>query len=276
MLDMDDTLTTSNLHQDYACQQQPQPHQRIPISDENPSPQAPTNEVPESSLSTSPYALFRPQTPTQTETSYAQDVTNQNSTAQVYVDQIPMQHSEAHISGKVAQQYTENHVTRNESLASSGHVHTKVASAPIAGAPTYDNTAASGPTLKDRIDVIVASATETATVIASDAAAQAQFVAVKAAVNTKLRAMTNLTVQDITEQVRVNFSAGSHEIARKDYSVRGAVQQNQGVPVNGVRDIGWHRPPTEIPDPLIGGLPNGRLFSMIRRFNKVRRTLAYG
>jgi hypothetical protein len=275
MLDMDDTLATSNSHQDYAYQQQPPPHQRIPISDENPSSQPPTNEAPESGLSASTYALFRPQTPAQTETSYAQDVTNQNSIAQVYVDQIPMQHPETHISEKVAQQYSENHVTRNESLASSGHIHTKVALAPIVGAPTYDNMAAS-PTLKDRIDIIVASTTETANMVASDAASQAQFVAVKAAVNTKLKAMTNLTVQDITEQVRENFSADSHEIARKDYGVRGAVQQNQGVPVNSVRDIGWHRPPTEIPDPLIGGLPNGRLFSMIRRFNKVRKTLAYG
>ncbi|PQE09163.1 Proteasome subunit beta type protein [Rutstroemia sp. NJR-2017a WRK4] len=266
MLDVNDTPTTPNRHQDYAYQQQPQLHQRIPISDENPSPRPPINDVPDSGLSANTYALFRPQTPVQTETSYTQDMTNQQSTAQVNVDQIPVQQSENHVSGKVAQQYPKNHVTRKESLASSGHVHTKVALVPTAGAPTYDNTAASDPTLKDRTDVIVTSATETAKVIVSDTAAQAQ--SVKAAVDTKLKAMTNLTVQYITEQVRENFSTDSHKIARKNYGVRGAVQQNQGILVNGVRDIGWHRPPTEIPDPLIGGLPNGRLFSMIRRFNK--------
>ncbi|PQE27948.1 Proteasome subunit beta type protein [Rutstroemia sp. NJR-2017a BBW] len=259
MLDVNDTPTTPNRHQDYAYQQQPQLHQRIPISDENPSPRPPNNDVPDSGLSANTYALFRPQTPVQTETNYTQDMTNQKSTAQVNVDQIPAQQSETHVSGKVAQQYPKNHVTRKESLASSGHVHTKVALVPTAGAPTYDNTAASDPTLKDRTDVIVTSATETAKVIVSDTAAQ---------VDTKLKAMANLTVQDITEQVRENFSTDSHKIARKNYSVQGAVQQNQGIPVNGVRDIGWHRPPTEIPDPLIGGLPNGRLFSMIRRFNK--------
>ncbi|TGO21385.1 hypothetical protein BPAE_0223g00140 [Botrytis paeoniae] len=267
MLDMDDIPTTSSSNQGYVFQEQPQPDQRIPISDENPPSHPPTNEVPESGLSAGTYTMFRPQTPVQIETSYAQDVMNQNSKVQVDVNQIPMQHPETHVNRTLAQQYSKNHVMRNEDLGSSGHVHTKATPAPIAGAPTHDNTNASGQTLKNKIDVILASAKETATVIDPDAA-QAQFVSAKAAVNTKLKAMTNLTVQDITEQVWENFSADSHEIARKDYGIRGAVQQHDGSPVNNIRDIGWHRPPTEIPDPLLGGLPNGRLFSLIRRFNK--------
>ncbi|TGO15620.1 hypothetical protein BTUL_0038g00510 [Botrytis tulipae] len=260
--DMDDILTTSSSNQDYVFQEQPQPNHRIPISDENPPYHSPTKDLPESGLSTDSYTLFRPETPVQNETGYAQDGINQNSKVQVDVDQIPMQHSETHDNRTLAQQYSKNHVMRNEDLASSGHVQNKATPA-----PTHDNTNASGHTLKNKIDVILASAKETATVIDPDAA-QAQFVSAKAAVYTKLNAMTNLTVRDITEQVWENFSADSHEIARKDYGIQGAVQQHDGSPVENIRDIGWHRPSTEIPDPLLGGLPNGRLFSLIRRFNK--------
>ncbi|KAF7959421.1 hypothetical protein EAE96_001040 [Botrytis aclada] len=243
---MDDNLTTSSSKRDHVYQEQPQPDQRIPISDENHPSHPPTNGVTESGLTAGTYNLFRPQTPVQIETSYAQDVTNRNSTVQVNADQ--MQHPKAHVNRTLAQEYSKNHVMRNEDLASSGHVHTEATPSPI-------------------LDVVLASAKEKATVIDLDAA-QAQFVSAKAAVNTKLEAMTNFAVQDITEQVRENFSADSHEMARKDYGIRGAVQQHHGSSVNGIRDIGWHRPPTEIPDPLLGGLSNGRLFSLIRRFNK--------
>lgn len=268
-LDMDGIMTTSSSNQDYIFQEQPQPDQRIPISDEKPPSHPPTNEVPESGLSTGTCTLFQPQTPVQIETSYAQDVMNLNSKVQVEVDQIPMQYPETHDYRTLAQQYSKNHVMRNKDLASSGHVHTKATPA-----PTHDNTNTSGHTLRNKIDVILASAKETATVIHPDAA-QAQFIFAKEAVNTNLKAMTNLTVQNITEQVWENFSADSHEMARKDYGIQGAVQQHDGSPIDNIRDIGWHRPPAEIPDPLLGGLPNGRLFSLIRRFNKVRRTLAY-
>ena len=129
----------------------------------------------------------------------------QNAIAQEYVDQIPSQHSETHVSDSVPQQYFENNATRPESPASSSHVdgvNAKGALAPIAGAPIYDNTAASGPTLKDRTGAIVSSATEKANVIASNAAAQAHVVALNATVNAKQRVMANPTVQDTTEQVR--------------------------------------------------------------------------
>ncbi|TGO53672.1 hypothetical protein BOTNAR_0289g00120 [Botryotinia narcissicola] len=254
--DMIDILTTSSSNKDYIFQEQPQTDQRIPISDET----SPSH--PDSGLSTGSYTLFRPETPVQNETSYAQDGMNQNSKEQVDVDQIPMQHPETHDNRTLAEQYSKNHVMRNEDLAASGHVHTKATPA-----STNDNTNASGHTLKNKIDVILASAKETAAVIDPDAA-QAQFVSAKAAVSTKLKAMTNLTVQDITKQVWENFSADRHEIARKNYGIRGAMQQHNGSPVDNIRDIGWHRPSTEIPDPLLGGLPNGRLFSLIRRFNK--------
>jgi hypothetical protein len=86
----------------------------------------------------------------------------------------------------------------------------------------------------------------------------------------KMKILSNPTVQDTTEELRQNFAADSHEMAHKDYGIQGAIQTSQEAPVSGVRDIGWHRPVIEIPDPFIGGLPNGRLFSLIRRFNKVR------
>jgi len=37
-----------------------------------------------------------------------------------------------------------------------------------------------------------------------------------------------------------------------------------------VRDLGWNDKPEDIASPLIGGLPNEELWTLIRRFNKVR------
>lgn len=68
-----------------------------------------------------------------------------------------------------------------------------------------------------------------------------------------------------------NFTADSQELASQDHEVRGAIQTPPKTDLDDkVRDIGWHKSPDEIPDPLLGGLPNGRLWAMIRRFNKVR------
>lgn len=36
-----------------------------------------------------------------------------------------------------------------------------------------------------------------------------------------------------------------------------------------VRDLGWNDPPDDVPSPLVGGLPNQELWTLIRRFNKV-------
>jgi len=61
-----------------------------------------------------------------------------------------------------------------------------------------------------------------------------------------------------------------HEIARKAPPVAGAVQDHQNRSnESDVRDLGWHLQSHELPDPLIGELSNGELFSRIRRFNKV-------
>lgn len=76
-------------------------------------------------------------------------------------------------------------------------------------------------------------------------------------------------IQEKTAALANDLSPDSHELAQKPADIKGAVQTDP--PNEFIRDIGWHKPTVEIPDPLIGGLPNGRLFSLIRRFNKVRR-----
>ena len=79
-------------------------------------------------------------------------------------------------------------------------------------------------------------------------------------------------VEQPTETLRKEFTADSHDLAHESPKVKGAIQKNQaGLPNEALLDIGWHKPNVDIPDPLIGGISNGRLFAMIRRFNKVRR-----
>lgn len=36
-----------------------------------------------------------------------------------------------------------------------------------------------------------------------------------------------------------------------------------------VRDLGWNEKPEDVTSPLVGGLPNEELWTLIRRFNKV-------
>lgn len=76
-------------------------------------------------------------------------------------------------------------------------------------------------------------------------------------------------IHDTIMEVKSNFSADSHAMAQTDYGAVGAVQTQPKTTHAGVRDIGWHRPASKIPDPLIGELPNEKLFAMMRRFNKV-------
>lgn len=75
-------------------------------------------------------------------------------------------------------------------------------------------------------------------------------------------------IQQQSTIITEHFTADSHDLARAS-EIEGALQA-QDAQINGsVRDIGWHKANDEIPDPLIGGLSNGQLFAMIRRFNKV-------
>jgi len=74
-------------------------------------------------------------------------------------------------------------------------------------------------------------------------------------------------IQQQSTIITEHSTAGSHDLARAP-EIEGALQAHDAQ-INGhVRDIGWHKANAEIPDPLIGGLSNGQLFAMIRRFNK--------
>ncbi|EKD19807.1 uncharacterized protein L3040_001848 [Drepanopeziza brunnea f. sp. 'multigermtubi'] len=58
----------------------------------------------------------------------------------------------------------------------------------------------------------------------------------------------------------------SHELANADHREKGAAQMEHGYAE--VKDLGWNDSPPDIPTPLVGGLPNEELWTLIRRFNK--------
>jgi hypothetical protein len=62
----------------------------------------------------------------------------------------------------------------------------------------------------------------------------------------------------------------SHALAVADHEEKGVAQDEHAEPE--VRNLGWNEPLTEIPAPLVGGLPNEELWTLVRRFNKVERT----
>jgi len=64
----------------------------------------------------------------------------------------------------------------------------------------------------------------------------------------------------------MDFKADSHELAHMEPDIKGIVDKNRNF---GAKDVGWHKPSADIPSPLINTVPNGRLWSMIRRFNEV-------
>lgn len=63
----------------------------------------------------------------------------------------------------------------------------------------------------------------------------------------------------------------SHALANADHEVRGASQQNysaaEAEAEGEVRNLGWFEHPNDIA-PLVGGLRNDELWTLIRRFNK--------
>ena len=63
-----------------------------------------------------------------------------------------------------------------------------------------------------------------------------------------------------------NAPSDSHAIANSEHEVKGAVQKDQQE--GEVRDMGWREQPADVPTPLVGGLPNEELWTLVRRFNK--------
>lgn len=72
---------------------------------------------------------------------------------------------------------------------------------------------------------------------------------------------------EIVDAVEEEHPTESHALANADHDEKGAAQHDHGEA--GVRNLGWNEKPSKIPD-LVGGLPNEELWTLIRRFNKVR------
>jgi hypothetical protein len=72
---------------------------------------------------------------------------------------------------------------------------------------------------------------------------------------------------EIVEAAPEEHPTDSHELANADHEEKGAAQVDHGQ--TEVRDLGWNENTSEIPNPVVGGLPNEELWTLIRRFNKV-------
>jgi hypothetical protein len=60
----------------------------------------------------------------------------------------------------------------------------------------------------------------------------------------------------------------SHALAMAEPEEKGAAQMRHD---EEVVNLGWNEPPSQIANPLVGGLPNEDLWVLVRRFNKVRQ-----
>ena len=59
----------------------------------------------------------------------------------------------------------------------------------------------------------------------------------------------------------------SHALALADHEIKGTAQQAGRT--SDVTDLGWRSHPKDV-DTMVGGLPNEELWTLVRRFNKVR------
>ena len=108
--------------------------------------------------------------------------------------------------------------------------------------------------------------------------------------------LTDVDVDPVNREGLDNTNApsASHALATADHEEKGAVQLEgnnyysnlNGTISNGdvngttvesiytneeapITDFGWHEPPEAIPDPLVGGVSNEDLWTLMRRFDKV-------
>jgi hypothetical protein len=73
---------------------------------------------------------------------------------------------------------------------------------------------------------------------------------------------------EMVEAHKEEHPTESHALACTDQEEKGVAQMDHGQ--TEVRDLGWNEHPTDVPVPLVGGLPNEELWTLIRRFNNVR------
>ena len=72
---------------------------------------------------------------------------------------------------------------------------------------------------------------------------------------------------EFVEAHEVEHATISHELANEDHDEKGAAQLDHGQIE--VKDLGWNEHHSDVPVPVVGGLPNEELWTLIRRFNKV-------
>jgi hypothetical protein len=82
---------------------------------------------------------------------------------------------------------------------------------------------------------------------------------------------SKLDEPEIVEAAPEDHPTESHELAKSDHEEKGAAQRDHGQ--TEVKDLGWNESPTEAPNPVVGGLANEELWTLIRRFNKVCSSL---
>lgn len=85
-------------------------------------------------------------------------------------------------------------------------------------------------------------------------------------------ALSKFDEPEIVEAVPEEHPTDSHELANADHEEKGAAQMDHGQ--TEVRDLGWSEDPKDVPSPLVGGLPNEQLWTLIRRFNKVSKKMS--
>jgi hypothetical protein len=73
---------------------------------------------------------------------------------------------------------------------------------------------------------------------------------------------------EVVESHEEELPTDSHVLAHMDHEEKGVAQMDHGQ--TEVRDMGWNESPADVPSPLVGGLPNEELWTLVRRFNKVR------
>ena len=87
------------------------------------------------------------------------------------------------------------------------------------------------------------------------------------ATSTQSNSVASTMVTPTSSASGFDVPSDSHALAASaDHEHIGAVQT--GHEHGEVRDMGWNDHPKDVPTPLVGGLPNEDLWTLVRRFNK--------
>jgi Protein of unknown function (DUF3292) len=84
------------------------------------------------------------------------------------------------------------------------------------------------------------------------------------ATTSEVKALPTVTA---TTGVLENAPTDSHALASQEHEEKGEAQISHDEPE--VKDLGWDKVADHQPAPLVGGLPNEQLWTLVRRFNRV-------